>query len=195
MAFLRNNTKNEIPAGLHGEGVFLRAPQMSDYVQWEQLRRESQVFLTPWEPSWPKDDLTRHAFRRRIRRYARDIRLDESYPFFIFDAHGDELLGGLTLANVRRGVTQSCSLGYWLGVNKTGKGHMTAAILAIIPYVFGSLRLHRIEAACLPENHRSVCLLERTGFQHEGLARRYLCINDVWQDHRLFARLEGDPIS
>ncbi len=193
MAFLRSITSIDPPAGLHGKGVYLRAPQMSDFAQWEQLRRESKAFLTPWEPTWSAEDLTRHAFRRRVRIYTRDIRQDESYPFFIFDGSGENLLGGLTLANVRRGVTQSCSLGYWLGVDKTGNGHMTAAITAIIPFVFRSLRLHRLEAACLPVNRRSIRLLERTGFSHEGLARRYLCINGVWQDHLLFARLEGDP--
>lgn len=193
MAFLRSISTIEPPAGVEGDGVHLRAPQLGDFHQWEQLREKSRAFLTPWEPTWPQDDLTKHAFRRRIRRYTRDIRQDECYPFFIFTADGEELLGGLTLAHVRRGVTQSCSLGYWLGVDKTGKGHMTAAIRATIPFVFRSLRLHRIEAACLPSNPRSIRLLERTGFQREGLARRYLCINGVWQDHLLFARLDGDP--
>jgi ribosomal-protein-alanine N-acetyltransferase len=55
------------------------------------------------------------------------------------------------------------------------------------------LRLHRIEAACIPANVASVRLLEKTGFQREGFARQYLCIDGVWQDHLLFARLKDDP--
>jgi [ribosomal protein S5]-alanine N-acetyltransferase len=55
------------------------------------------------------------------------------------------------------------------------------------------LRLHRVEAACIPGNNASIRLLEKTGFQREGFARQYLCINGVWQDHLLFARLRGDP--
>jgi ribosomal-protein-alanine N-acetyltransferase len=63
---------------------------------------------------------------------------------------------------------------------------------AVVPFVFDNLRLHRIEAACLPHNDASIRLLERTGFSREGLARRYLKINGAWQDHVTFALLEDD---
>ena len=72
------------------------------------------------------------------------------------------------------------------------KGYMTAAVRAVIPFVFDSLELHRLEAACLPANVASIKLLERTGFTREGIARRYLKINGVWQDHLLYALLESD---
>ena len=75
-------------------------------------------------------------------------------------------------------------------------GYMTAAVNALIPFVFDALRLHRLEAACIPTNTASIRLLERTGFEREGHAREYLCINGVWQDHLLFARLQkksGEP--
>ena len=103
------------------------------------------------------------------------------------------LLGGLTLANIRRGCAQAGSLGYWMGAAHARQGHMTAAVHAVIPFAFGTLRLHRIEAACIPANVASIRLLERTGFQREGFARQYLCIDGVWQDHLLFARLKDDP--
>ena len=70
---------------------------------------------------------------------------------------------------------------------------MTAAVRALIPFAFDTLRLHRVEAACIPTNAASVRLLEKTGFQREGYAREYLCINGVWQDHLLYARLRSDP--
>ena len=63
---------------------------------------------------------------------------------------------------------------------------------ALIPYSFTTLRLHRLEAACIPDNIASVRLLEKTGFQQEGYARGYLCINGTWQDHLLYARLKDD---
>ena len=102
------------------------------------------------------------------------------------------LVGGLTLCNVRRGVTQSCTLGYWIGAPHAQKGYMTAAVRAVVPFVFDSLELHRLEAACLPANAASIKLLEKTGFKREGLARRYLRINGVWQDHLLYALLDTD---
>ena len=67
-----------------GDNVFLRAPQMADYAEWVTLREASRDFLTPWEPTWPADDLTRGSFRRRIKRYSEDQRSDLAYPFFIF---------------------------------------------------------------------------------------------------------------
>ena len=102
------------------------------------------------------------------------------------------LVGGLTLCNVRRGVTQSCTLGYWIGAKHSRQGYMTAAVRAVVPFVFDSLELHRLEAACLPTNAASIKLLEKTGFQREGLARRYLRINGLWQDHLLYALLDTD---
>ena len=59
-----------------------------------------------------------------------------------------------------------------------------------MPFAFGSLRLHRLEAACIPSNAASIRLLEKAGFVREGYAREYLCINGLWQDHLLFARLD-----
>ena len=192
MAFLRSVGGFDVSLQVPGQGVRLRTPQMSDYAEWAELREHSRSFLTPWEPTWPKDDLTRTAFRRRLRRYAQDIRDDQAYPFFVFRAPDDALLGGLTLSNIRRGVAQSCALGYWMGAPYAGRGHMTAAVRAVLPFVFDTLCLHRLEAACLPHNLPSIRLLERVGFQREGLARRYLCINGVWQDHLLYALLRDD---
>ena len=84
------------------------------------------------------------------------------------------------------GVAQAGSLGYWMGLPYVRHGYMTAAVRAIIPFAFGTLRLHRLEAACLPHNEPSRRLLNRAGFQEEGLAQAYLKINGDWRDHRLF---------
>jgi [ribosomal protein S5]-alanine N-acetyltransferase len=175
-----------------GDGVALRVPQMSDCAEWLALREASRDFLTPWEPIWPADDLTRASFRRRIRRYSEDQRNDLAYAFFIFRKRDDVLLGGLTLANIRRGCAQAASLGYWIGAPYARQGHMTAAVNTIVPFALGTLKLHRIEAACIPANVASIRLLEKTGFKREGFARQYLCINGIWQDHLLFAHLKDD---
>jgi ribosomal-protein-alanine N-acetyltransferase len=194
MAFFRAVTFSDSVPALAGEGIVLRPPQMTDYSPWSGLREESRDFLTPWEPTWPADDLTRAAFRRRLKRYAEDQRTDQAYAFFLFRREDDELIGGLTLANIRRGVAQAGSLGYWMGEPFVRRGYMTAAVLALVPFAFGTLRLHRIEAACIPTNAASIRLLEKTGFSREGYAREYLCINGIWQDHLLYARLQDDPL-
>jgi ribosomal-protein-alanine N-acetyltransferase len=192
MAFFRTVNLYEQVATIDGTGVVLRAPQTGDYEEWAAVREKSRAFLAPWEPTWPADDLTRGAYRRRLKRYAEDQRNDLSYSFFIFSADRNMLVGGLTLANVRRGVAQAASIGYWMGAAFVRRGYMGAAVRAIMPYSFSVLRLHRLEAACIPTNIASIRLLESCGFTREGYARQYLCINGSWQDHLLYARLRDD---
>jgi ribosomal-protein-alanine N-acetyltransferase len=193
MAFFRTVSMSDVMPAIAGDGVVLRVPQVSDFAEWAALRAASRDFLTPWEPTWPADDLTRASFRRRIKRYAEDQRSDLAYAFFVMRKRDNVLVGGLTLANVRRGCAQAVSLGYWMGAAHARQGYMTAAVKAVVPFAFGTLRLHRVEAACIPANVASVRLLEKTGFQREGFARQYLCIDGLWQDHLLYARLKDDP--
>ena len=194
MALFRTTSFSEPVPLIEGDDVVLRAPQMADFVEWATLREASRGFLVPWEPTWPHDDLTRGAFRRRLKRYAEDLRSDQAYPFFLFRKQDNVLVGGLTLANIRRGVAQAGSLGYWMGEPHARCGYMTAAVNALIPFAFSTLRLHRLEAACIPTNIASIRLLEKTGFRREGFAREYLCINGIWQDHLLYGLLQDDPL-
>ena len=193
MVFLRASTAPDNGPVLAGNGVFLRTPSLNDYGEWSQLRGESRAFLTPWEPVWPADDLTRGAFRRRIRRYTMEIRADQAYPFFIYRDTDGALVGGLTLSNVARGMTQSATIGYWIGQKHARKRYMSAALRAVIPFAFDTLHLHRLVAACLPHNEASLRLLDGAGFRREGLARGLVCINGRWQDHIVLALLTDDP--
>ncbi|WP_374546779.1 GNAT family N-acetyltransferase [Rhodoblastus sp.] len=177
---------------LDGEGIYLRPAVMGDFEPWRLLRQSSRAFLTPWEPTWPLDDLTKPSFQRRVLRQDRERAEDESYSYLIFRTKDDALLGGITLGNVRRGVAQCGTLGYWMGEKYAGQGFMAKAVRAVLRHAFLEMSLHRVEAACAPDNERSRRLLERLGFQREGFARAYLMIDGAWQDHLLFAMLERD---
>ncbi|HTR14927.1 MAG TPA: GNAT family protein [Roseiarcus sp.] len=180
---------------VRGAGLYLRPATAGDFAAWSRLRAESRRFLEPWEPTWPDDDLTQAAFRRRLRRQDEDIARDEAYAFLIFDSTSDDLLGGVTLGGLRRGVSQTGTLGYWMGARHAGRGRMTRAVAAAVDFAFARLRLHRVEAACIPDNVPSIAVLERNGFQREGRARGYLKIDSAWRDHVLYARLETDVIT
>lgn len=193
VTFLRNVAPPWASRVLVGERVRLRAPRPGDWASWAQVRAESRDFLVPWEPTWPADALTRAAFRRRLRRYQRDAREESGYAFFILGPSDEAILGGITLTNVRTGVARSCAVGYWMGKPYARQGYMTDALRALLAFVFEDLRLHRLEAACIPTNIASQQLLRRCGFREEGLARQYLRINGVWEDHLLFALLDTDP--
>jgi len=192
MAFLRAGLIPDNALTVRGRGLWLRPHMMVDYGPWAELRAASREHLTPWEPQWPRDELTRSAFRRRLRHYQREQREDLGYAFLILRERDDRLLGGMTLSNVRRGVTQAAALGYWLGLGHVHQGYMTEAVKAILPFAFQELRLHRLEAACMPANQASIRVLERCGFEREGYARRYLRINGVWEDHILYSRIADD---
>ncbi len=195
MSFLRASFASDPPAVIRGQGVNLRMPQVSDYGPWAELRQKSRAHLVPWEPMWTSDELSRSTFRLRVRLAVREARDDLGYVFLLFRADDDELIGGLTLSNVRRGVSQSASLGYWMGLPFVRHGYMRAAVAAALGYAFDNLRLHRVEAACLPTNAGSIRVLESNGFVREGYAKRYLRINGVWRDHLLFARLGDEPVA
>jgi ribosomal-protein-alanine N-acetyltransferase len=192
MAFLSSFIDSSSIPVLKGQRIFLRLPQMTDYPAWSALRAASRKFLTPWEPLWPPDDLSRSAYRARMKRYGRDVQDDAAYPFFLFLAESGALCGGLTLSNLRRGVSQTATLGYWIGEPYARRGLMKEAVLSLLPFAFDHLALHRVEAACLPHNSASIRLLKACGFTEEGYARQYLRINGDWHDHLLFAILAED---
>lgn len=175
-----------------GSRLYLRRPRVSDYEQWAALRERSRAFLTPWEPSWPRDALTRDSFRRRVRRAAQEWRDETGYGFFLVRLTDDALLGGITLGSVRRGVSQSATLGYWLGEPYARQGLMTEGVNCVLDFAFDRLGLRRVEAACVPGNTASRRLLQKCGFREEGLAREYLKINGRWMDHVLFGILAAD---
>ncbi|HEV7383769.1 MAG TPA: GNAT family protein [Phenylobacterium sp.] len=133
---------------VEGAGIYLRPPRASDYPEWRELRAVSRGFLQPWEPTWPADDLGRAAYRRRLTAYARDRDAGAAYPFFVFRESDGALTGGITLSNVRRGVAQMGSVGYWCGRPFTRQGHTLAAVRALTEFAFRTLALHRLEAAC-----------------------------------------------
>ena len=192
LTLLKRRETEALAPVLEGTRVCLRHPRQEDWPAWTRLRAESRRFLAPWEPTWRRDALTRAAYRRRLRRIARDRLSGEAFAFFVTAKAEGELLGGLTLSEIRRGATQSATLGYWIGERHARKGYMTDAVAAVLPFTFDRLGLHRLEAACLPDNDPSRRLLERSGFRREGLARAYVRIDGRWRDHLLFALLEDD---
>ena len=180
---------------IKGKRLYLRYPVLSDWRQWSALRHESRHHLVPWEPVWTTDTLTRKSFKERLRRYSADARIDTGYAFFLFTQEDHQLVGSITLSNIRRGVAQMGTVGYWTGLPFVRQGYMQEGLSVLLPVLFDRYALRRVEAACLPENVASADLLKKVGFTHEGRARQYLCINGNWHDHLLFAMLKRDPIN
>lgn len=185
---------------IEGDGLFMRPARRSDMRAWIALRAASRAELEPFEPRWPEDDLRPSGYKRRLKIWRREMRAGTGLPLLIFEDARDvhaapTLVGGLRLANIYYGVQQSCSVGYWMGTPHAGRGLMVRALQGLIPFYFQDMGMHRLEAACVPYNEASKKVLERAGFQREGIARQFLLINGQWQDHLEFAIVRGDPAS
>ena len=162
---------------LTGQRIFLRPPKRRDALKWQKLRLYSKNFLVPWEPAWDASSCSRRAFIRYYKNSNYLANMDKAYSFLIFKIDDKDLIGGINVGNVRRGVSQSASLGYWIGANYARKGYMMEALKLLIPSLFIDLRFNRLEAATLEENLASRNLLKKIGFKKEGILRNYLKIN------------------
>jgi ribosomal-protein-alanine N-acetyltransferase len=193
VAFTSWFTRDDPPV-LRSGRLTLRQPQQRDYKAWAALRRQSRDFLKPFEPRWTELDLSPQVYTARLRRGRIEARQGSEFTFFIFQlaGHREILVGGLTLSNIRRRAAQFVNLGYWMGESEAGKGIMTEAVALILPFIFNTLGLHRVHAACLPTNVASRRVLEKNGFVEEGYAEKYLQIDGAWADHVLFGLTRED---
>jgi ribosomal-protein-alanine N-acetyltransferase len=172
--------------------IFLRTGKLTDHAQWSKLREESREHLIAWEEDWAPQHLSISAFKRRLSSAAQDARRGGGLSLLIFRRDDRVMVGGVTLTNIRYGASRSGILGYWIGAPFARQGYGSAAVKAVIDHAFDTINLHRIVAACQPENAASQNLLERCGFRKEGVARDYLKINGAWRDHLIYSRIAQD---
>ncbi|MDO9637919.1 MAG: GNAT family protein [Pseudotabrizicola sp.] len=177
---------------LETERMTLRLPVHGDWRAWAELRESSAGFLTPWEPVWSADHLSRRSFTNRVYWAQRAEAQGTAVPFLLIRRQDQQLLGAITLDNIRRGPAQCGTIGYWVGEPFSRRGYMREAILSVVHHAFATLDLSRVEAACLPENAASRGVLEKTGFKYEGVAQSYLQINGRWRNHVLYSALRAD---
>src|SRR5210317_67937 len=173
------------------ERLILRLPQHADFRAWSTLRYESQDFLSPWEPTWAPDHLSRKSFANRVYWSQRSVNEGTALPLFLVRRSDHQLMGAITLDPIRRGPAQTATMGYWIGQQFAREGYMSEAILALVHYAFVKLDLSRIESACLPDNVPSRGALEKCGFKYEGVAQAYLQINGRWRTHVLYSCLRA----
>jgi ribosomal-protein-alanine N-acetyltransferase len=157
------------------------------------LRAASREHLAPWEPEREESYFTESAQRARLETNAAEWTDDRGYGFAVLDAaDGGRMVGGVNLSNVVRGAWHNVTLGYWLAVADTGRGHATRAVRLATAYAFTHCELHRVQAAVIPRNAASLAVIRRAGFRHEGRALHYLRIAGVWEDHEIFAATVED---
>ncbi len=185
--FLLTVKDNHTPI-IKSKQLILCGAKKSDFKEWQKLRLENKKFLTPFEPRWHKEDHSKKAFIKRINIQRKQSAKGVQFVFFIFEknATSQQLVGSISLSNIRYGAAFHVNLGYWIGEASSNKGIMTRSVALILPFIFEELKLQRAHAACLVHNIASQRLLEKNGFEKEGYAKKYLQINGHWQDHVLY---------
>ena len=192
MSFLNAYSLKKNLFEITGQKVILRPPQYSDWKAWADERKKNKLYLQPWEPLWSINELERSSFVKRVRMFERLSHNDQAYSFLIFKSDNEDFIGEVNISNVQRGIIQSCTIGYWIAKDCEGKGMMSESLELVKEFIFNELKLHRIEAACLPHNIPSLKLLLKNGFIKEGTARKLLKINDKWQDHTVLSFILDD---
>lgn len=169
------------------DDLYLRLLEEKDAPDLLKLYEDNKTFLQPWEPHRPEGFYSLENIRFIINADQEAARADEAYAFGLFRAENDQLIGRYRLSWVMRGFAETCNLGYFLAEEYNGRGYSTRAVRRVVRFAFEQLGLHRVAAATLLHNLGSQRVLEKVGFRREGLALRYLKINNRWEDHYLFA--------
>ncbi|WP_284642848.1 GNAT family N-acetyltransferase [Paenibacillus silviterrae] len=168
------------------ERLALRTAGEADAPQIISFLHRNRGFLEPWEPKRSPEYYTEALQRRELRLEQEKMESGLMWRVWVYlreDAGRQQVIGSVALNNIVRGAFLSCHLGYRMDQDYLNKGYMTEAIREAVRYAFEELGLHRIEANVMPRNAPSLRVLEKLGFQPEGLARKYLKINGVWEDH------------
>lgn len=149
--------------------------------------QENQAHLERWGPPFPPAMLTLEHWQANADKLVEQWRAGTAVKFSVLTAARDEVVGTVSLFDLRRQIWQNGSLGYALAARHQGQGLMSEAVRAATAFAFETLGLHRVEAAIVPRNRASRRVAEKLGMRDEGTAVRFLQIQGVYEDHVRYA--------
>jgi|SRR5690554_4830422 len=145
------------------------------------------LHFRPWSPVREEGYYDEASLAARLTEYEQQQRQGTAAHFI--GVEDDRVVAHCSLTNVIYGPFRACFMGYGVSEFRQGSGVMTTVCRAAIAHAFDDLELNRIMANYMPRNERSRVLLRKLGFAEEGLAKKYLRINGVWEDHVLTSLL------
>lgn len=107
----------------------------------------------------------------------------------------DDIIGYTSISDIdyRNGTC------FWSGIKispeKSGRGYGLQVTLLALRYVFEELRMVRCIGMGLEEHHVALRLMEKAGFQKEGLMRKYVYKNGEHKNNWLLSIIDEDYIS
>jgi [ribosomal protein S5]-alanine N-acetyltransferase len=169
-----------------------RIVRPEDAPVWVDYLRRNDARFAPWEPERSEEYLSLRYWRASLSQHRRDAHAGVGYRFHLWSHESDALVGVIALREIQRGYAQKAVLGYTLDRSIEGRGYVQEAIGAILPFAFGELSLHRVEATVMPANERSKRTLGQAGFRCDGVLRESYRIRGRWEDHEIWSRLASD---
>ncbi|HRK23172.1 MAG TPA: GNAT family N-acetyltransferase [Fimbriimonadaceae bacterium] len=172
------------------ERILLVASEESMAEAVADFYRVNRAHLQPWSPPFSPDLESTSGQTIRLRNAQRSFEEGSGWRWWMkLQAEPQRIIGFAHVSQIVRGAFQSAMLGYGISSDAEGKGLMSEALSAVLDEVFSPRgKLHRIQANVVPDNVRSLALMERLGFEREGLAPEYLFIDNEWKDHVMLAK-------
>lgn len=162
-----------------------RAPLVTRYLC------KNREFHKKWSQTYTDSYFQVKTQKQYLKFDASEYKRERLFPLWItLKDDPSVIIGRVSLFNIALGGMRMCQLGYHLDEDQQHKGYMTEAVKSVVSFALSDLRLHRVEAFILPDNERSLELIRRCGFRHEGLRKSYMNINGQWRDHETFYILE-----
>jgi ribosomal-protein-alanine N-acetyltransferase len=177
--------------------LVLRPPRTGDVAEIRRLMRTNEEHLKPWNPAPPpgEDPSSITEVSKTVLRHRREWKHGRGYVFMVAERETPaRFIGKLALSGIMRGAMNGAYLGYWMAADCQGRGLVTEAIHVLLDFAFGPAGLHRVQAAIMPRNARSLRVIEKLEFRREGYAERYLQIAGKWEDHVIYARTREEHI-
>jgi ribosomal-protein-alanine N-acetyltransferase len=177
--------------------LVLRPPRTTDVTEIRRLLRANHEHLKPWNPAPPpgEDSSSITEVSKTVLRQRRDWKLGRGFVFMVAERERPTaFVGKIALSGIMRGAMYGAYLGYWMSSDTQGRGYVTEALAAVLDFGFGPAGLHRVQAAIMPRNARSLRVIEKLGFRKEGYAERYLQIAGKWEDHEIYARTREEHV-
>lgn len=158
--------------------IFIREPKIEDKNEFIAAMQRSQSLHHPWV----KAPVTSNEFDEYLKQYQQS-----NHKSFLVCDEKESIAGVFNVSEIVRGLFQNAYLGFYVVVDYSEKGYMSAGLKLVLAYIFNELKLHRIEANVQPDNVKSIQLIKKNGFRCEGFSPRYLKINNEWCGHERWA--------
>lgn len=168
--------------------VYLRAYCAADAKALSAMTSRDEIYKTTY--GIRRDFNLEHA-RWWIKFNANCRNTGSSYEFGIFECETDQLVGNIGIINVNNSCKHA-TLAYYVHPDKWGQGIATRAGFIALAYAFGRLHLNRISAVCMDSNTASRRVLEKLGFEFEGIARQEIMKDDKFYDVAHYGLLKED---